>query len=526
MVFDVLPYSIESLIGCFVSGSQDATLDSVSNKRHRIYFEEYFAVLGAETIVVEHHYIDRDYLEDYAAYYDRCFRDYPRRTKRLHFFSVSFDGDALEARLVNTVGSISEEVLQEGYLGFVVVKPLPQTIIGRTCLKTYPSDEGRRHFPSLRLYPVNLFGLELKIHSLAYQEQDSVVAACATSALWTCFQGTGKLFQHIIPPPVEITKWAGDLMPENLTAASSRAFPNSGLTATQMAHAVKRIGLEPYVVGTTSRYSLNGVVYAYLRGKIPSILACQLIEQKEGRWVSKGGHAIAVTGFSIGVTAPADGTASGFKLRANRIDKIYGHDDQIGPFARMAWNSLPQIVGQTCPRGDVLDTSWGERVFAAPDFILMPLYHKIRIPYVLVHDAILQLDAIMENVRTQAIPTLNRPEWDIYLITSSDYKSSIRSEYLQLDVDIKSSLFVDLPRFLWRVTLRDGDNLHLDFLFDATGIAQHNLLVHVVSTDSGYAQILGIISTLDPAMYGGLPLQAESVLEKFRLSPLPPLAVA
>ncbi|MDR0674130.1 MAG: hypothetical protein LBF93_10880 [Zoogloeaceae bacterium] len=95
------------------------------------------------------------------------------------------------------------------------------------------------------------------------------MAACATSALWSCFQGTGMLFQHKIPPPVEITKWAGDHLPENLLAASSRTFPNSGLTATQMAHAVRCVGLEPLVIGANSRYAVNSVMYAYLRGKVP-----------------------------------------------------------------------------------------------------------------------------------------------------------------------------------------------------------------------------------------------------------------
>jgi len=74
--------------------------------------------------------------------------------------------------------------LDSNYLGFMVLKPLPQTIVGRTCFKTYPDDGNRRHFPTLHKYSSNLFGLPLTVNSLAYQEQDKVVAACATSALW------------------------------------------------------------------------------------------------------------------------------------------------------------------------------------------------------------------------------------------------------------------------------------------------------------------------------------------------------
>ena len=35
---------------------------------------------------------------------------------------------------------MSTETLQKNYLGFIVVKPLPSTVVGRTCLKTYDDD--------------------------------------------------------------------------------------------------------------------------------------------------------------------------------------------------------------------------------------------------------------------------------------------------------------------------------------------------------------------------------------------------
>lgn len=526
--FKVLAYSISNLVQCFVDGSPLTSEVAVRAKRHYIYFEEYFQALGAATIVVEQNYTDRDYLEDYAAYYDRCFQDYPRRTQRLHFFKVAFDSEKFEEILVDPSGGAGEYDLRAAYLGFVVVKPLPQTIVGRTCLTTYPTDGGRRQFPSLRTYTVNLFGLQLDVHSLAFQEQDTVVAACATSALWSCFQGTGKLFQHVIPPPVEITNWAGAHMPENLLAASARAFPNAGLTCTQMAHAVRRVGLEPFVVGANTRYGLNSVMYAYLRGKIPSILACSLISGYGTPQSSVlGGHAIALTGFSLGDPLAAGFGSTGFMLRAARVDKIYGHDDQVGPFARMVWVNVPIAIppsaGQTqlaVHQKDTLKTSWEGSVYANPDFVLLPLYHKIRIPFSVIHDAMLGLDAILENVRQQHLSTQARAEWDIYLTTANDYKTSVKADYADLGFDIKPSLLVDLPRFVWRVSVRTEGNLELDFLFDATGIAQHDLLVHVVSTGRAYAQMLGAIAPHLEQITEKHLTQAKAVLKRFLVSPI------
>lgn len=520
MAFSVLPYSIDNLIQCFVDGSADASVEKIAGKLHRIYFEEYFEKLVARTIVVEEGYTDRDYLEDYAAYYDRCFQDYGRKTHRLHFFDVDFDKDYFDIAITRGGGCEDELALQAGYLGFVVVKPLPLSIIGRTCLRTYPDDGGRRHFPCLRTYEVNLFGMRLEVKSLAYQEQDTVVAACATSALWSCLQGTGKLFQHPIPPPVEITNWAGEHMPENFAAASSRAFPNDGLTASQMAYAVRRVGLEPMVIGAGDRHELNGLAYAFLRCRIPSVLVYALKELKDGEFVEIGQHAVAVTGFSLDEQAPPlPHRATGFQLRSSRIDKLYGHDDQVGPFARMGWWDAGLKKSDACgeaasdqvqpPSQKWLKTSRPGEVYAEINFVLLPLYHKIRIPYSLIHDAVLELDNLMEEVRPEGFP---RGEWDIYLTTANDYKIAARADYPSWGIDPTETLYTSLPRFMWRVLLRVDNQVELDFLFDATGIAQHNLVVHHISR-GGYQALFKLIANVRRSVGADPSCQVGAVLD-------------
>jgi len=65
--FDVFPYSIARLERLL---SEESLADAhiIKDKLHRTYFEEYFANIGAKTIVVENNYVDGDYLDDYAAY--------------------------------------------------------------------------------------------------------------------------------------------------------------------------------------------------------------------------------------------------------------------------------------------------------------------------------------------------------------------------------------------------------------------------------------------------------------------------
>lgn len=505
--FHVFPYSADRLDKCLAENSQ-IEVSALQKKLHRQYFVDYFAELNAKAIVVEHDYVDHDYLEDYAAYYVRCFSDYKKVTTRLHFFDIAFDEQALKETLTSKSPELSPEALQSSYLGFVVVKPLPNTIIGRTCLKTYPSDSGRREFPILRSYVANLFGISLKVESLAYQEQDTVVAACATSALWSCFQGTGKLFQHAIPSPVEITKAAASHIPDNVPLNSARALPNAGLTATQMAIAIKEVELEPYVIGTSNPYVLNSTLYAYLKCKIPSILGVQLKDVYQGQEDHWGGHAVAVTGFSLGNPHPIPFNTSGFLLRASRIDKIYAHDDQVGPFARM---ELKYQSGKF-----YLATSWTGRgdVQAIPTLLLLPLYHKIRVPLEPVHDAILFIDSVIEGARQHQYPQLPRPEWDIYLTTVSDFKSDAFESLKDMkNIDLEKVLTATLPRFLWRVTAWCGHERQLDLIFDATGIAQHNLLVCVVEPG---VEVPTLIRALAPFAPAQAPAQARAVFSYFK----------
>src|SRR5690349_17357904 len=55
------------------------------------YLGLYLTELDCKTVVVESHYIDRDYIEDVALFYAKSLRSYPNYCSRLHCFRESFD---------------------------------------------------------------------------------------------------------------------------------------------------------------------------------------------------------------------------------------------------------------------------------------------------------------------------------------------------------------------------------------------------------------------------------------------------
>ncbi|MGA2356720.1 MAG: hypothetical protein ABSG02_19675, partial [Terriglobales bacterium] len=81
----VAPFSQESF---FEALECPCAVSEVAANRRVSYLLDYLREIGAKTIVVEEEYVDGDYLDDYASFYVKCFEDYPKRCKRLHFFAV------------------------------------------------------------------------------------------------------------------------------------------------------------------------------------------------------------------------------------------------------------------------------------------------------------------------------------------------------------------------------------------------------------------------------------------------------
>lgn len=489
--YEVHTYSYKKLVH-LLSANSEASEQQVDDKLHAAYFRDYFEEIGAHTIVIEKRYVDRDFLEDYAEYYVRCFHEYPRKCTRFHFFRAKFKKRDFDRLFSSQNGTLTRTNLNDSYLGFVVVKPLPQTIVGRTCLKTYEFQD-RRYFPITRRYSVNLYGLSLEVkETLAYQEQDNVVAACATSALWSVFQGTGMLFQHAIPSPAKITVAATE---EITSEDRTRRFPSQGLDVIEMARAVKSVGLEAHPIRVADHYVLRGTVYAYLRAGIPMLLGFHLVDVAASPNSLLGKHAVAVTGYSLPTKSrPIPFGPFDFRLRANGIDKLYVHDDQVGPFARMTFDGTTVTLKGTSYRS--MATSWrgsDQQIGTArgvPDILLVPLYHKIRIPFGTIHDQILELDTLLTVAWPQQpaehapCDPLNELEWDIYLTTVNHYKQEIFSD-TATDAKLRRSvLLTDMPKFLWRATAYYQSARLFDLLFDATDIEQGPYFLLAVSFSS------------------------------------------
>jgi len=509
--FDVETFSKEKLHATLIALSHGKN-PAVAGKPQVRFLLGYLETLGCRTMIVERGYTDRNFLEDYAAYYVRCFEPYDRVCTRLHFLAKEMDGKAVSAAIV----ADDAKALQDHYLGFVVVKPLPLTVIGRTCLRPYPSTEERpRSYPTVQPQAVDLYGLKLSVDTLPFQEQDREVAACASSALWTMLHSTSRLFQHAMPSPVEITKSA-----TAHARVDGRTFPNGGgLNTLQIADAIRSVGLEPFGIGVTSvprlavqsdEYSesahslperppgepenetpaqsvedaeraaqmqleLKIAVHAYLRSGIACALLARTTDDVGGELVKRGNHAVAITGYSLGDKPSLGYGTSETLFAAARLDRLYVHDDQTGPFTRFLFEDGNMLAAEDFSAPDV------DRRLAEPVNLVVPLYHKIRIPLRQVVELTVALDETLEAISGIA-GLKDRLEWDVQLIGLEALRDNISASNLTSAVKL-DLLTMSLPRFLWRATASLPGKPVFELLLDATDLLQGKLVRRLVRHD-------------------------------------------
>ena len=457
---------------------------AISDTKRIDYLSGYVLQIGAKTAVIELNYIDKDFIEDYAAYYSRCFLPVERTCCRLHFFGKQFSLDEFEQFVIK-----GEDDLQGTYLGFVVIRGLSQKIIGRTCLRPYGGD-AKRHFCALCRIPVCLFGLRLEVGCVPFQEQDSAVAACATCSLWSAFHISSVKFGHENLTPGKITQFATE---HGLSC--NRNFPNCGLTLVDIVYAIRHVGLSPIYLDVTKETTplrlsvLLGNIRGYLNLGISVVVLGHVLN---GDGSPQSRHAVAVSGFCLDESMGSTNVG----LKAMNITKLYLHDDQIGPYARaLVGASVPNAdwtVEWTDGRGNV--NRYGFQVMC----LVVPIYHKIRVDYEQVWKCVFRLQSAIDAVGS-CVAGL-RLHWDILLRSCSDFKDVLREyDFLPKTAKIQY-LEMCLPHYIWTVRLEVNGLLGGVFCIDATDGSQGLSVVASVFPSDFLKSVFDKLKSADAAL--------------------------
>jgi len=489
MPFKILKFNLKNLRKCF---SNEHVSSEFLDRNSRIdYLLGYLKELQCKTILVEEEYIEGGYLDDFSQYYVKCFRPYDRFCKRIHFFSNSFNKKQFDSLIEDKLSRQQEKRIISNYLGCIAAKPLPEALIGRTLLKTYPSENGRRNFPCVSNYTANIFGLGVTLKSLPFQEQDTVIAACATTALWTAFQKCSQLFGTESPTPAKITQYATSHF------VTSRPIPSHGLNVYQICEAIREVNLEPEVFRVTPRTPLASLMYAYMHSGVPIILGLD-IERR-------GMHAVTLSGYSIEkskvLQKEVHPNYSGYNLKGLYISKFYAHDDQIGPFSR-----LKILSGETVERNSQSVEyplrflgSWkddnGNQLLMDPVVVIIPVYHKIRVNFFEVVKWTRRIDNFFASIGWAEPTGPLKIEWNVFLTTVNELKTELWQSRGNSSI-YKNLLTESHPRFIWRIQSYYGKKPLFEIFADATDMARSFFIYKVWFSNREFGKFIGSLMSI------------------------------
>lgn len=267
---------------------------------------------GCKSVVIEDPYMDEDHRMCHARLHHLAQAELSKYCKRLHFFSTNIDVSALR--------NISED-LREEYMGMSIWRPTNSFPIGRTIITPNgivkpPTTKRWRPFLTCRAEQlINLAGNEIRIAGAPYIQQDHMVAACATAAVWMAQYYMASRFDgfrvHYSP---EITEAA-----TMYDVSYGRSIPSEGLHNGQILQALRALGYDPisYDVVDLSAIVAQRLLYRLIESEIPVIVGLVEPYEESAKWT---GHAITAFGHGLSSSIPSlrqypEYTASNNSLR-------------------------------------------------------------------------------------------------------------------------------------------------------------------------------------------------------------------
>lgn len=518
-IFDIQEYSPNTLASLLYKTQKQSWEGASEQDGHFKYFKDFYfnekLGLNPKFIVVENDYIEKDYVRDYLSYYADFFQPPSPKCIRLHFFASNnensqtienFNEDFCEALLYQEA---PKQFWEQQYLGFITIRPIPVFNIGFTLLKHYNSIEllrsKERFFWGIGDYKVHIFGKEIKISSVPFQEQDANLAACATISIWTVLQVAHKNYGIAAKPSGEITHNA-----DTTAFNGNRLIPNDGLNIVQICKSLVREGLVTEVKEVSNLeegksyifdwHYFKKLVNAYATLKIPIILVMNVPDNG----YDNNGHAVAIVGhnealFSEEVWASQRLEDDSITWCANQINKIYVHDDAWGCFARMSFLDKKEAG---------LESLWGyygrqddKDLPCQPFLLIVPILSQVRISYDIIEEIVYFFDAMFDLLGLKE----SNIRWNIQLFSNEDYKAKfnrIATKFSPIEGNLREFqnfqldfLNTSLPAFIWVATCFVRGQEGIVLIFDATGMKYSMLGIKILCFDNNFRDSLKLSLT-------------------------------
>jgi hypothetical protein len=376
---------------------------------------------ACKCVVVERHYIDKDYRDTFSNFHSKRFNTPRSRCVRLHFFSAPVTEDSV---------AFGEASAQSTYLGYSVIRPTKPNCIGRTFLS-----HALRVNPSAHLSKcteeAHLMGAAFNVEGFPFISQDSDATVCAEASLWMLL----RYYSNRYP-------WYSEILPfqiTNLTADQAygmRVSPSGGRNSWQLAEGLRSQRFSPIIYARDQieeKFPGQGqfyhLLYTYIESGLPLL-------------ATMPGHVVVAFGHTSDYSLPApSGGDFVYSSHFNRAFVI--NDDNTFPY---------QMLNQNGP----IDPRDSEYSWAKIEEFIVPLPEKVFLPAEEVKNAI---EVLLKHPKAGLAqsPTLQnrRILLRLFLTSARSFKRRLHGRGMGNRTVERIYRQIPMPHFIWVCEIAD-----------------------------------------------------------------------
>ena len=369
--------------------------------------------------LVEFPYVDKMYRNTYYHYYASKLNDYERDTTRVSFFDRE-----IKTEMFRDANRIS--LLQESYLGFLIIRPTLPDVIGRSALSPFAL-ENNSFIACTTSINATANNLKFTVKAFPHASQDGQMITCAETTLWSMLEYFGNKYPDYKP-----------LLPSQIHEllkkfSYKRQLPSDGLTTEQIAFVLREAGFGTMFYSKEKYGSeiFNSVLSTFIESGIPVIGVLKGAEVAHasniiGRQKDNREEILKNPVFE-------ENTSDLRIIDLNKVRRNYVFiDDNLPPY---------QLASLDTPASNYTEDKWKDCQLTN---IIVPLYHRIYL------DPIKARRNFISILKREVFTIDTEPKiLRVFLASSRSYKQYIALNE-QIDYDTKELILsLRMPKFIW-----------------------------------------------------------------------------
>lgn len=409
------------------------------------------------TIIAETDYIDKTYRDLYYHFYSTKLRSFEKNCVRL-----SFCNNVIDDTITHSIDDIQK--LKDNYLGFVVLRPLGSSCIGRNVVSPQAlKSVGSNLLLCKTDVASTVLGTKVSVCGFPHSSQDGEMMTCAETTIWAIMSYLANRYNiYSLPLGHNILASLND-------SSFERQTPSRGLNFQQISLSLQNQGLACRVYDKNNP-KFKEILSCYIESGIPLALC---IESKNF------GHAVACIGRKAidrktAALQPVDVKGHTYYEWNKSIYEFVVNDDNVTCY---------QVMNYMNPCSYYAKPDWDGMEIT---HFIAPLHQKIYLDAEIAIEAALNLVYYYGYDDDSVIRT--------FLTSSRSYREYIMTNDSLSEEQKQAFVELDMPKFIWVTEISDDVSFEASqvndiILMDATSGKQDMYNSIIIKTKDGDADI-------------------------------------